>query len=61
MYTHGGRETYDVEKDEYYEKLYIIINKCREHDINILIGDLNSKIGKEAKYLATIGTESLHT
>ncbi|VDO64327.1 unnamed protein product [Schistosoma margrebowiei] len=40
-------DTNDNNKDEYYERLQLIIAKCPRKDLTILIRDLNSKIGTD--------------
>ncbi|VDP71766.1 unnamed protein product, partial [Schistosoma curassoni] len=34
-------------KDQFYERLQSIIEKCQRKDLTILMGDLNDKVGKD--------------
>ena len=36
----------DEERDNFYEKLTSAREQCKEHEINIIIGYLNAKVGK---------------
>jgi exonuclease III len=40
-------EKTDEEKEKFYEDLKIVHNKIPKHDIVIILGNLNAKIGKE--------------
>jgi hydroxypyruvate isomerase len=52
-------KTDDV-KDSFYEELEHIFNKFPKYHMNILLGDLNAKVGREDIFKPTIGNESLH-
>ena len=43
-------EKTDEEKEKFYEDLQTIHNKIPKHDIVIILGDMNAKIGKEDVY-----------
>jgi len=43
-------EKTDEEKEKFYEYLQTIHNKIPKHDIVIILGDMNAKIGKEDVY-----------
>jgi exonuclease III len=53
-------EAEEEEKDEFYTKMEEEINKVQRHDVKMILGDLNAKIGREEMYRSTIGKESLH-
>ena len=53
-------EAEDEEKDVFYTKLEEEINKVQRHDVKMILGDLNAKIGREEVYRHVIGKESLH-
>ena len=53
-------EAEEEEKDEFYTKMEEEINKVQRHDVKMILGDLNAKIGREELYRSTIGKESLH-
>jgi hypothetical protein len=46
--------------DSFYEELEHVFNKFLKYDMNILLGDLNAKVGREDIFKPTIGNESLH-
>lgn len=50
----------DDRKDEFYEILERTYNSCPKHDIKIIIGDANAKVGREEIYRKHIGKHSLH-
>jgi hypothetical protein len=43
------------EKDDFYDALERIYERCPRNDIKTVIGDLNAKIGKEDQLLPYIG------
>ena len=53
-------EKTDEEKEKFYEDLQIIHNKIPKHDIVIILGDLNAKIGKEDVYQNVADKHTLH-
>jgi exonuclease III len=53
-------EKTDEEKEKFYEDLQIVHNKIPKHDIVIILGDLNAKIGKEDIYQNVAGKYTLH-
>jgi len=50
----------EEEKEKFYEDLQKIHNKIPKHDIVIIMGDLNAKIGKEKLYQQVAGKYTLH-
>lgn len=53
-------EKTDEVKDLFYEKLISTYRAAPGHDIKIVLGDFNAKVGQETIYRPTIGTHSLH-
>ena len=47
-------------KEEFYEKLSKAYSNCPRHDIKIILGDMNAKVGREEVFRPTIGKWSLH-
>ena len=47
-------------KDAYYARLEATYDHCPTHDVKILLGDFNAKIGQECIFHSTIGQCSLH-
>ena len=37
----------DEEKDKFYLELETVYNQCPRHDIKMVLGDFNTKVGKE--------------
>jgi exonuclease III len=52
-------KTDDV-KDSFYGELECIFNKFSKHHMNIVLGDVNAKVGKEDIFKPTYGNERLH-
>jgi hypothetical protein len=52
-------KTDDV-KDSFYEELEHVFDKFPNCHIKILLGDFNTKVGKEDIFKLTTGNESLH-
>ena len=51
----------DEEKDEFYGYLREVLRTVPRHDMLMLMGDLNTKVGREtAAFPGTIGRHSLH-
>ena len=53
-------ESSDDDKEAFYEKLSKAYNDCPRHDIKIILGDMNAKVGREEAFRPTIGKWSLH-
>ena len=53
-------EKTDEEKEKFYADLQIVHNKILKHDIVIILGDLNAKIGKEDVYQNVAGKHTPH-
>jgi len=49
-----------TKKKEFYEDLQSIHNKIPTHDIVIILGYLNAKIGKDDVYQNVVGKYTLH-
>lgn len=47
-------------KEEFYNEVERVYDACPKHDIKIVLGDLNAKIGKEDQFREIIGKQSLH-
>ena len=59
---HAPTEDKDDEvKDMFYELLEDTYDRCPGHDIKIVLGDFNGKVGGETVFQPTIGKFSLHT
>ena len=50
----------DLTKEEFYERLNEVYERCPHHDVKIVLGDFNAKVGKEPIFGQTIGKYSLH-
>ena len=48
-------------KDAFYAKLEDLYDKYPAHDIRIVLGDFNAKVGQEGIFGATVGQFSLHS
>jgi endonuclease/exonuclease/phosphatase family metal-dependent hydrolase len=46
--------------DSFYEELERVFDKFPKYHMKILLGDFNSKVGREDIFKPTIGNESLH-
>jgi len=59
MYVHAPtNENMEDVKEEFYNLLEQNINQIANSDIKIILGDFNTKVGKEEIYKPTIGNES---
>ena len=47
-------------KEQFYEELQRTKDKVPKHDITIIMGDMNAKLGKEKVFSQVIGHHSLH-
>ncbi|KMQ82441.1 craniofacial development protein 2-like protein, partial [Lasius niger] len=47
-------------KDTFYDQLDATFDRCPKHDVKIVIGDFNAKLGKEDIYKGVVGPHSLH-
>ncbi|XP_049302044.1 craniofacial development protein 2-like [Bactrocera dorsalis] len=50
----------DVTKDACYECLERTYESCPQHDVKIVLGDFNARVGKEGIFGTTVGKFSLH-
>ena len=53
-------EAPDEEKEAFYEKISRVYDNCPRHDIKLILGDMNAKVGREEIFRPTIGKWSLH-
>ncbi|XP_054082672.1 uncharacterized protein LOC105219245 isoform X1 [Zeugodacus cucurbitae] len=49
-----------VIKDTFYERLERTYERCPRHDVKIVLGDFNARLGKEGVFGPTVGKFSLH-
>ena len=54
-----GEKTEGI-KEEFHNLIEQNINQIARSDIKIILGDFNTKVGKESKYKPTIGNGRLH-
>jgi hypothetical protein len=47
-------------KDQLYEQLERAYAACPSHDVKLMMGDANEKLGRESVHQPTIGKYSLH-
>jgi hypothetical protein len=47
-------------KDQFYEQLERANAACPSHDVNLVKGDANAKVGRETVHQSTISKQSLH-
>ena len=50
----------DSSKVSFYEELQQVFDHFPKYDMKILLGDFNTKVGRENIFKLTIGNESLH-
>ncbi|XP_050079549.1 uncharacterized protein LOC126567367 [Anopheles maculipalpis] len=50
----------DDEKELFFTQLEKVYDRCPQHDVKIVIGDLNAQVGQEEAYKPTIGSFSAH-
>ena len=48
-------------KGTYYEQLQNVHDKLLKHDVKIMIGDLNAKVGKDNNWRKIIGPNRIRT
>lgn len=53
-------ESEEEVKDQFYEKLEEVFDRQPRHDIKMIVGDMNAKVGREEIYRPTIGQHSIH-
>jgi len=57
---HTPTEDKDEEKDKFYLELETVYSQCPKHDIKIVLGDFNAKVGKEGNNYPLAGRNGLH-
>ncbi|XP_022188473.1 craniofacial development protein 2-like [Nilaparvata lugens] len=58
---HAPMEESDEDaKDAFYDRLEQLYHEAPAHDVKIILGDMNAKVGREECYRPAIGKESLH-
>ena len=50
----------EIQKDDLYEDLERVYMKAPKHDIKVVIGNFNGKVGKEPGLAPNVGKHSLH-
>ena len=55
-----SEEESDSSKDRFYEELEQVFDHFPKYYLKILLGDFNTKVGRENIFNLTIGNESLH-
>ena len=50
----------DTTKDDFYDKLEVLYNRCPRSDIKMLVGDFNAKVGREGIFGPTVRKHYLH-
>ena len=50
----------DQEKDNFFDQIENAVNACPRHDVKIVLGDFNAKIGRQPEYRQITGAHSLH-
>ena len=55
-----NEEKSDDPKDSFYEELEKAFHHYRKSNIKILLGDFNSKVGRQNIFKPTIGNDALH-
>ena len=57
---HMPQQRDDEEKDSFYLELETVYSQCPKHDIKIVLGDFNAKVGKEENNYPYAGRNGLH-
>jgi len=50
----------EIQKDDFYEDFVRVYMKVPKHDIKVLMGDFNAKVGKESGLAPNVGKYGLH-
>lgn len=50
----------DDEKRSFYDEIDHLWGSCPKHDVKIIMGDFNAKIGRKEEFRPVIGKFSLH-
>ena len=57
---HAPTETEEEVKDRFYEELENVYDGAAGHDVKMILGDMNAKIGREKMCKLVIGQASIH-
>ena len=57
---HAPTEENEEEVDRFCEELENVYDGAASHDVKMILGDMNAKIGREKMYKPVIGQESIH-
>ena len=55
-----SEEKSDNSKNSFYEELEQVFDHFPKYDMKILLGEFDTKVGRENIFMPTIGNESLH-
>ena len=55
-----SEEKSDDSKDSFYEELEQVLDHFPKYRINILLGEFNTKVGRENIFEPTVGNDNLH-
>ena len=47
-------------KEQFYEELQRTQDRVRKHDVTVILGDMNAKLGKEKVFSQVVGRHTLH-
>jgi len=47
-------------KEQFYEELQRTLDRVPKHDVTIILGDMNAKLGKEEVFSQVVGRHTLH-
>jgi hypothetical protein len=62
LYIYAATEDKGEEiKEQFYEKLQRTQDRVPKHDVTIILGDMNVKLGKEKVFSQVVGCHTLHS
>ena len=56
----SSEEKSDNPKDSFYEELEQVFDHFPKYNMKILLGEFNTKVGRENSFKLTVGNENLH-